>query len=170
MQCLGPSLSYLVWVSFNNKSILFTNLIQVVILPGDSQRVITWLIEASKTYLTELFYRSFFDRVLLPGVSFKFSDDTVTRPVLSHITRIGVVTTYQQSRWMSLVYGDSARSWISSTLRSYFSSDCTLTWRGVYNVEILQQIKTDKENCPQTSVCNYLNPEIEETADVFRHF
>jgi putative NADPH-quinone reductase len=110
-------------------------------------------------YFFVLYVTSYFDRVLLPGVAFK-TDNINTRPVLSHITKIGVVATYHQSWWTTFLSRDMGRKWISKALRNFFAMDCTLQWHGVYCVD--NSLTADeKDRMP-----DYIN----ETKEMFKHF
>jgi len=64
--------------------------------------------------------KGYFDRVFLPGVSFRLEDGKVA-PALGHIRRVVTVTTYGGSRWRTILMGDPPRKIISRTLRG-------LTW------------------------------------------
>jgi NAD(P)H dehydrogenase (quinone) len=61
--------------------------------------------------------KGFFDRVFLPGVSFKLKDGKV-EPSLWHIKRIAAVTTYGGTRFRSMLMGDSPRRQFKRTLRA----------------------------------------------------
>jgi putative NADPH-quinone reductase len=61
--------------------------------------------------------KGFFDRVFLPGVSFKLKDGQV-QPSLWHIRRIAAVTTYGGTRFRSMLMGDSPRRQFKRTLRA----------------------------------------------------
>jgi NAD(P)H dehydrogenase (quinone) len=52
--------------------------------------------------------KGFFDRVFLPGVSFRLEDGKV-RPNLTHIRRLAAVTTYGGTRMRALLAGDPPR-------------------------------------------------------------
>jgi putative NADPH-quinone reductase len=52
--------------------------------------------------------KGFFDRVLLPGVSFRL-DDGVAKPNLTNIRRIAAITTYGRPLWTALLMGDPPR-------------------------------------------------------------
>ena len=52
--------------------------------------------------------KGFFDRVFLPGVSFKLVDGKVT-PNLTHIRKLAAVTTYGGTRWRAIGAGDPPR-------------------------------------------------------------
>ncbi|WP_439496403.1 NAD(P)H-dependent oxidoreductase [Bosea sp. (in: a-proteobacteria)] len=61
--------------------------------------------------------KGFFDRVFLPGVSFKLTDGTV-RPNLWNIRRLAAVTTYGGSRWRALLMGDPPRKVVCRAVRA----------------------------------------------------
>lgn len=52
--------------------------------------------------------KGFFDRVLMPGVSFRL-DDGKALPALTHIRHLGAVVTYGRPRYMALWMGDPPR-------------------------------------------------------------
>lgn len=60
--------------------------------------------------------KGFFDRVFLPGVSFKLVDGKV-RPALTHIKKAAVVTTYGGTRWRALLCNDPPRSLMKRPVR-----------------------------------------------------
>ena len=61
--------------------------------------------------------KGFFDRVFLPGVSFKLVDGIV-RPNLWTIRKLVAVTTYGGSRWRALLMGDPPRKLVCRVLRA----------------------------------------------------
>ncbi|MBY6119790.1 MULTISPECIES: NAD(P)H-dependent oxidoreductase [Mameliella] len=52
--------------------------------------------------------KGYFDRVFLPGVSFRLEDGRV-KPNLTHIRRLAAVTTYGGTRWRAFMAGDPPR-------------------------------------------------------------
>ncbi len=52
--------------------------------------------------------KGYFDRVLLPGVSFRL-EEGVAKPNLTGLRRIAAITTYGRPRWTALVMGDPPR-------------------------------------------------------------
>jgi putative NADPH-quinone reductase len=61
--------------------------------------------------------KGFFDRVFLPGVSFKLVEGKV-RPSLHNIRKLTVVTTYGGARWRALLMGDPPRKIAMRVLRA----------------------------------------------------
>lgn len=61
--------------------------------------------------------KGFFDRVFLPGVSFKLVEGKV-RPNLWNIRRLAAVTTYGGTRWRALLMGDPPRKAVKRVLRA----------------------------------------------------
>lgn len=61
--------------------------------------------------------KGFFDRVFLPGVSFKLVDGKVA-PNLWTIRKLVAVTTYGGSRWRALLMGDPPRKLVCRVLRA----------------------------------------------------
>lgn len=71
--------------------------------------------------------KGFFDRVFLPGVSFKMVDGKVA-PNLWTIRKLVAVTTYGGSRWRALLMGDPPRKLVCRALRAV----CHPTARPLY--------------------------------------
>jgi len=61
--------------------------------------------------------KGFFDRVFLPGVSFRLVDGKV-RPNLWNIRRLVAVTTYGGTRWRAWLMGDPPRKIVRRALRA----------------------------------------------------
>ena len=60
--------------------------------------------------------KGYFDRVFLPGVSFKMVDDKVS-PCLHNIRRVLAVTTYGGARYRAFLLGDPPRKLVKRVLR-----------------------------------------------------
>lgn len=56
--------------------------------------------------------KGFFDRVFLPGVSFRLEDGKV-QPNLTHIRKLAAVTTYGGTRWRAICVGDPPRKCVT---------------------------------------------------------
>jgi NAD(P)H dehydrogenase (quinone) len=60
--------------------------------------------------------KGFFDRVFLPGVSFRLENGLVA-PNLGHIRKLAIVTTYGATRWRAFLAGDPPRRFMTRTMR-----------------------------------------------------
>jgi putative NADPH-quinone reductase len=61
--------------------------------------------------------KGFFDRVLLPGVSFDLIDGKL-RPSLHNIRKLAAVVTYGGERWRALLVGDPPRKIVKRVVRA----------------------------------------------------
>lgn len=61
--------------------------------------------------------KGFFDRVFLPGVSFRMENGRAM-PMLHQIRRIAAIATYGGDRWRALLLGDPARKAVTRVLRA----------------------------------------------------
>lgn len=59
--------------------------------------------------------KGFFDRVFLPGVSFRLEDGLV-KPNLIHIRKLAAVTTYGGTRWRAIGAGDPPRKIVTRAI------------------------------------------------------
>lgn len=62
--------------------------------------------------------KGFFDRVLLPDVSFEMTADGAAKPKLGNITRLAAVCTYGADRLTAMVMGDPPRRVVKRVLRA----------------------------------------------------
>jgi len=77
--------------------------------------------------------KGFFDRVFLPGVSFRIVDGLV-RPNLQHIAKLMVVTTYGGPRWRALIVGDPPRKIATRVLRTLIKPTGSMTYLAHYDM------------------------------------
>jgi NAD(P)H dehydrogenase (quinone) len=77
--------------------------------------------------------KGYFDRVFLPGVSFKLVEGRV-RPNLGHIRKIMVVTTYGGARWRALLMGDPPRKFATRVLRALMGTGGQLSYLAHYDM------------------------------------
>ncbi|MFU8862673.1 MAG: NAD(P)H-dependent oxidoreductase [Rhodobacterales bacterium] len=96
--------------------------------------------------------KGFFDRVFLPGVSFRLEDGKV-RPNLTHIRKLAAVTTYGGTRIRALLAGDPPRHVVKravwhvtrpDTLRYlalYDMNRATDTQRADFQMRVKQEMK-----------------------------
>jgi putative NADPH-quinone reductase len=77
--------------------------------------------------------KGFFDRVFLPGVSFKLVDGKV-RPSLYNIRKLVVVTTYGGARWRALTMGDPPRRIAKRVLRAVIHPTASTAYLAHYDM------------------------------------
>ena len=81
--------------------------------------------------------KGYFDRVWAPGVAFEIgADGRFHTDSLSHIRKLGVVTTYGSPWWMIRLYmGDPERKLWGRAIRKLCGKGCTLDWHAHYNMD-----------------------------------
>lgn len=77
--------------------------------------------------------KGYFDRVFLPGVSFKLVDGRV-RPALHHIRKLLVVTTYGGARWRALLMGDPPRKVATRVIRAVIHPAAAMRYLAHYDM------------------------------------
>jgi NAD(P)H dehydrogenase (quinone) len=77
--------------------------------------------------------KGYFDRVFLPGVSFRLVEGRV-RPNLGHIRKIMVVTTYGGARWRALLMGDPPRKFATRVLRGLMGASGAMSYLAHYDM------------------------------------
>ncbi len=77
--------------------------------------------------------KGYFDRVFLPGVSFKLVDGRV-RPSLHHIRKVAVVTTYGAARWRAFALGDPPRKLVKRVIRVQVKPGAQLHYLAHYDM------------------------------------
>ncbi|MCA0016255.1 NAD(P)H-dependent oxidoreductase [Mesorhizobium sp. B292B1B] len=79
--------------------------------------------------------KGFFDRVFLPGVSFKLIDGKA-QPSLHNIRKIAAVTTYGGSRFRAMLMGDPPRKLIKRVLRATAKPGASVSYLAHYSMNI----------------------------------
>lgn len=77
--------------------------------------------------------KGYFDRVFLPGVSFRMKDGKVV-PNLRHIRRLVAITTYGGSRFRAFLVGDPPRKLVCRVLRALIARTGRLTYLALYDM------------------------------------
>ncbi len=77
--------------------------------------------------------KGFFDRVFLPGVSFKMVDGKV-RPSLHNIRKLLIVTTYGGARWRALLMGDPPRKVGTRVIRAVIHPTASMRYLAHYDM------------------------------------
>ncbi|TGS16940.1 flavodoxin family protein [Mesorhizobium sp. M2E.F.Ca.ET.209.01.1.1] len=79
--------------------------------------------------------KGFFDRVFLPGVSFKLVDGKV-RPTLHNIRKMAAVTTYGGSRFRAMLMGDPPRKIVKRMLRATILPGAPVSYLAHYSMNL----------------------------------
>ena len=80
--------------------------------------------------------KGWFDRVLMPGVSFDISDPAHVKPALTHLKRIAAVTSYGRPRWMAFIMGDPPRKVIKRYLRVLTGGKARIDYHAYYHMNV----------------------------------
>lgn len=79
--------------------------------------------------------KGYFDRVFLPGVSFRLVDGKV-RPSLHNIRKVAAVTTYGGSRFRAMLMGDPPRRLITRLLRATVKPGAPVSYLAHYAMNL----------------------------------
>ncbi|MER8885218.1 NAD(P)H-dependent oxidoreductase [Mesorhizobium sp. M0074] len=79
--------------------------------------------------------KGFFDRVFLPGVSFKLVDGKV-QPSLHNIRKMAAVTTYGGSRFRAMLMGDPPRKLVNRVLRATIKPGGSVSYLAHYSMNL----------------------------------
>ncbi|PDQ20018.1 NAD(P)H dehydrogenase [Mesorhizobium sanjuanii] len=79
--------------------------------------------------------KGFFDRVFLPGVSFRLVDGKV-KPTLHNIGKLAAVTTYGGSRFRAMLMGDPPRKVVSRMLRATIKPGASVSYLAHYSMNL----------------------------------
>jgi putative NADPH-quinone reductase len=77
--------------------------------------------------------KGFFDRVFLPGVSFRMVDGKV-EPCLHNIRKVTTVTTYGGARWRAFLMGDPPRKLVTRLLRATVKPGAPFSYLAHYDM------------------------------------
>ncbi|ESX50366.1 NAD(P)H-dependent oxidoreductase [Mesorhizobium sp. C416B] len=79
--------------------------------------------------------KGFFDRVFLPGVSFKLVDGKA-QPSLHNIRKLTAVTTYGGSRFRAMLMGDPPRRLVKRMLRATIRPGASVSYLAHYSMNL----------------------------------
>jgi NAD(P)H dehydrogenase (quinone) len=90
--------------------------------------------------------KGYFDRVWAPGIAFDIgADGDFETNRLSHIRKLGVVTTYGSPQWLIRLYmGDPERKLWGRAIRKLCSKGCTLDWHAHYNMDSAGPVRLER--------------------------
>lgn len=79
--------------------------------------------------------KGFFDRVFLPGVSFRLVDGKA-EPTLRNIRKLAAVTTYGGSRFRAMLMGDPPRKLVNRVLRATIKPGASVSYLAHYSMNL----------------------------------
>ena len=88
--------------------------------------------------------KGFFDRVMVPGVSFRLEEDGSLSPNLQHIKRVAAVVTYGRSRGILWWFGDPPRRMMTRYIRWFVSRNARIRYLGFYNLHKPDRARSEK--------------------------
>ena len=88
--------------------------------------------------------KGFFDRVMVPGVSFRLEDDGSLSPNLRHIKRVAAVVTYGRSRSILWWFGDPPRRMMTRYIRWFVSKKARIRYLGFYDLHKPDRARSKK--------------------------
>jgi putative NADPH-quinone reductase len=88
--------------------------------------------------------KGFFDRVMVPGVSFRLEEDGSLSPNLQHIKRVAAVVTYGRSRGILWWFGDPPRRMMTRYIRWFVSRNARIHYLGFYDLHKPDRARSEK--------------------------
>jgi putative NADPH-quinone reductase len=88
--------------------------------------------------------KGFFDRVMVPGVSFKVEKDGTLVPNLRHIKCVASIVTYGRNRITLGWFGDPPRRMMTRYIRWFVSENAKIRYLGFYNLHKPDRRKNEK--------------------------
>lgn len=79
--------------------------------------------------------KGWLERVLVPGVAFRFNDAGKVRPGLAQVRHLVGVSTYGSPRWYVRVVNDNGRRIVTRALRMSCGVRARPSWFGLYGVD-----------------------------------
>jgi NAD(P)H dehydrogenase (quinone) len=80
--------------------------------------------------------KGYFDRLLMPGVAFDFSNPSRTRSLLSNLKRVAGITTYGRPRWNAIAVGDPPRRLVTRYLPRFATGRTRIDYHALYHMNV----------------------------------
>jgi len=78
--------------------------------------------------------KGFFDRVMVPGVSFRLDKDGTLHPNMRHIKRLAAIVTYGRSRAILWWFGDPPRKMFTRYMPWFLARGAKRSYLGLYDL------------------------------------
>ena len=88
--------------------------------------------------------KGWFDRVLMPGVSFDISDPAHVKPALTHLKRVAAITSYGRPHWMAFVMGNPPRKVIKRYMRVLTGGKARIDFHAKYHMNVATPKKLER--------------------------
>jgi NAD(P)H dehydrogenase (quinone) len=80
--------------------------------------------------------KGWFDRILMPGVSFDLTDPNNVKPMLTNIKQVIGISTYGRPRWVAMYVGDPPRKIITRYLPRLMKARAKVQYLALYHMNI----------------------------------
>jgi NAD(P)H dehydrogenase (quinone) len=80
--------------------------------------------------------KGWFDRILMPGVSFDLTDPKNVKPMLTNIREVIGISTYGRQRWVAMYVGDPPRKIITRYLPRLIHGKARIRYMGLYHMNV----------------------------------
>jgi putative NADPH-quinone reductase len=86
--------------------------------------------------------KGWMERVWACGIAWELPEGAqVTRPLLTHIRRIAIVTTHGSSKWMNALEGESGKRTAFRSIRAVCSRRVRTSWIAIYGLDRADEAK-----------------------------
>ncbi len=80
--------------------------------------------------------KGWFDRILMPGVSFDLTDPKNVKPMLTNIREVIGISTYGRPRWVAMYVGDPPRKIITRYLPRLIHGKARIRYMALYHMNV----------------------------------
>jgi NAD(P)H dehydrogenase (quinone) len=80
--------------------------------------------------------KGWFDRILMPGVSFDLTDPKNVKPMLTNIRQVIGISTYGRPRWVAMYVGDPPRKIITRYLPRLMQARARVQYHALYHMNV----------------------------------
>ncbi len=84
--------------------------------------------------------KGWFDRILMPGVSFDLTDPKNVKPMLTNIRQVIGISTYGRPRWVAMYVGDPPRKIVTRYLPRLMQKRAKVQYHALYHMNVATQV------------------------------